>query len=463
MPAPRPGRVRAALLVAAVVVTPGLAAVVASRSAWVRSWFARDAENAAEMAQLDAANLSAPPPPDTAGGWPQWRGPNRDGHAPAGAIRTDWDKRPPKQLWSAACGGGYSSLAVAGGKVYGHDRTADGERVFCRDAATGNKSWEYAYPADYAPMRLGYAAGPRATPAVAGGRVYAVGAVGKLLCLEPAAAGQPPKLVWEHDLIGMFGAAVPTWGVACSPLVEGDTVVVQPGGKVGSVVAFDAATGAVRWNAGGNPGGYSSPVAATVGGVRVILALTGDALLCVRAADGEVTGRYDWKTEHFANIATPVVVGDYVFVSSAYNKGCALLRAVAAGDRVKLEEVYARNNRVLRSHLSTPVYAGGFLYGFDGTRTTTLTCVDFRKGAAAPGWADADVRSGTLVLADRHLLILTEGGRLNLVEATPEGFRPVAEAASGLSGAQNWALPVLLDGRLYLRGEDKIVCLDVSP
>jgi outer membrane protein assembly factor BamB len=459
----RAGRTRTVLLTAGVLLTLGLGGYVLSRSSWVRAKFAHDADNPDEIAKLGDAKLSVEPLADPTVGWPQWRGPKRDGRAPAGPLRTDWDKIPPKPRWSVPCGGGYSSLAVVGGKVYAHDRTAGGERVMCLDATTGSKLWEYPYAADYSGFRMGYATGPRATPTVVGNRVYAVGAMGRFLCLESPPDGGQPHLLWEHDLLGEFGASMPSWGVSCSPLVESGVVIVQPGGKNGSVVAFDSSTGEVRWKAGANPGGYSSPVAATVGGVRLIYALTGDAFLCIRASDGEVMGRYDWKTDNFGNIATPVVIDDYVFISSAYNKGCALLRVVPTGDRVTLEEVYARSNRVLRSHHSTPVYRDGFLYGFDGTRDTILKCVDFRKGTDAPGWADCDMRSGTLILADKYLVILTEKGNLALVEATPDEYRLVASVPSGLSGSEIWSAPVLVDGQLYLRGSDKILCLDVRP
>src|SRR5262249_6419210 len=162
---------------------------------------------------------------------------------------------------------------------------------------------------------------PRAPPPTDGNRLYAVGAAGKFVCLElPATAGGKPTIAWEHDLIGEFRASVPQWGVACSPLVEGDLVIVQPGGKDGSGVAFDKASGEVRWKAASNESGYSSPVAATVGGGRVIYAMTGDALLCIRASDGKVLDKQDWMTRFNGNIATPVVHKEYVFVSSGYGK-----------------------------------------------------------------------------------------------------------------------------------------------
>lgn len=456
---------RRRLLVTGVLLVLGVGGFAAYQSPWVRSWFGRDADNPEELARLTDAKLTVAPAAPTDAGWPQWRGPARDGRAPAGPLRTDWDQNPPKPLWTADCGGGYSSLAVVGGKVYTQDRTDDrNERVLCLDAATGEKLWDHAYPADYSGTDRNFATGPRATPAVDGNRVYAVGAAGALRCLEPPAAGGSPRVAWQHDLLKEFRADLPRWGVACSPLVDGDLVIVQPGGKDGTVAAFDKATGELRWKTGSNPPGYSSPVAATVGGVRVVFALTGDALLCVRAADGELLDRYRWATQHNGNVATPVVVDDYVFISSAYQKGCALLRAVPDGGRVKLEEVYARNNRVLRTHHATAVYRDGFLYGFDGDTRAAFRCVDFRRGVEQPDWDPVGMEhdKGTLILADRHLVVLTESGDLVLVEATPEAFRLVARVKKVLAAGNIWALPVLVDGRLYLRDGEKVVCLDVK-
>jgi len=453
---------RSAILLVGVVLVAAGGGYVAFKSSWVRSWFGRDAENAAELERLAAAKL------DTAASetadWPQWRGPNRDGRAPAGPLRTDWDKNPPQKLWTAPIGGGFSSFAAVGDRLYTQDRAAGGERVVCLDAASGQLVWQHSYPADYKPLTAGYGVGPRATPTVADGRVYAVGAVGKFVCLEPPKeAGAAPRVVWEHDLLAEFDARIPMWGVACSPLVEGNLVIVQPGGRGASVVAFDRETGQVRWKTGNNPAGYSSPVAATVGGIRVVYAFAGDALLAIRAADGELLDTYAWKTDHNGNIATPLVAGEYVFISSAYNKGCALLRASASGDRVKLEEVYARNNRVLRSHHASPVLKDGFLFGFDGTRSTLPKCVDLRKGIEVPDWGEAsEVKSATLILAGDHLITFSERGDVSLVAANPKEFNVVATLPRVVGGNDLWSLPVLARGRLFVRGGDSVVCLDVK-
>ncbi len=461
------GRVSLArILFVAVGVLAILAAIafLLYRSGKFDRWFASDAENNDELQRLREAPPSIPPPAVADAGWPQWMGPLRDGRAPAGPLRTDWDTRPLKEVWSVPVGGGYSSMAVVGGRLYTQDREGDNERVLCLDAATGGTIWSHTYPASQAGTDRNYATGPRAAPTVEGDRVYTVGGAGKLLCLEAPAAGNAVKVAWEHNLLEEFESQIPRWGVACSPLVDGDQVIVIAGGPNASVVAFDRATGAIRWKVGSNPAGYSSPVAATIHGVRVIFALTGDMLLCLRS-DGLMMGTYRWPTEFKGNIATPLVLEDYVFITSGYGMGCALLRVKPGGDRVTLEVVYSRRNKPLRCHHSTPVALGTHLYGFDGDGdNAVLRCLNYLDGSVSEEWGGTrEIKNGKIVLAGRHLIILSQNGELHLVEANPDEFNLIATVQTGFPGDQNWALPVLVDGRLYVRGTGKLICYDVRP
>ncbi len=434
------------------------------RSGQFDRWFAEDSENPEELKRLRETPPSIVPPAVAEAGWPQWMGPLRDGRAPAGPFRTSWDTNPPKELWSVPLGGGYSSMAVVGGRLYTQDREGDNERVLCLDAATGATLWTHSYPASYTGTDRTYATGPRAAPTVEGNRIYTMGGAGKLLCLEPTPEGNAAKVVWEHNLLEEFGGQIPRWGVACSPLIDGDQVVVIAGAPDASVIAFDKASGGVRWKTGSNPAGYSSPVAATIHGVRVIFAFTGDMLLCLRS-DGLLMGTYLWATQHKANIATPLVLDDYVFITSAYGQGCALLRVKPGGDRVALEVVYARRNKPLQCHHSTPVAVGTHLYGFDGGGDVAmLKCLNYLDGSVVQDWGGTrEIRNGKIVLAGRHLIIFSETGELHLVEANPDEFNIIATVETGFSGSQNWALPVLLDGCLYVRGTEKLICYDVRP
>jgi outer membrane protein assembly factor BamB len=433
---------------------------LASRTSWVRSLFVKDIEDPDELSKLAGTKLEVPSIADSNSEWPQWRGPFRDGRALASPIRTDWDKRPPTPLWSAQCGGGFSSLAAVNGKIYAQDRQGSNERVFCLNAADGKQIWAHSYPTDSAGKDPKYASGPRASPTIEGNFVYSVGGAGKFICLETTAASATPSLRWEHDLLAEFEAKMPQWGVACSPLIEGDLAIVQPGGRNGSVVAFDKATGEVRWKAGNNPSGYSSPMAATIGGQRTIFALTGNALLVI-GLDGKVNDSFSWATQFDGNVATPLIVSDYIFISAAYGQGCALVRAKRTDDGVKLVQVYARHLKGMKNHHGTSIYKDRFVYGFDGESAARLKCFEFDTGNEKEGWDGSGVGKGSIILADNNLIIQTERGELCLVEATPVEFRLLAKVPKVLNGNNNWSTPALVDGKLYLRDDEKIVCYEV--
>lgn len=426
--------------------------------------FDRESEDAAEVEKLKAADLARP---TTAGAdWPQYLGPNRDGTAPADGFNPDWKAKPPTVLWTAPCGGGYSSCAVAGGRVYTQDRQGGSERVLCLDADTGKQLWAYEYPADYSGLTLGYTDGPRATPTVYGGRLYAVGAVGRFVCLQlPATPDAKPTLLWEHDLRAEFRAALPQWGYAGSPLIEGELVIVQPAGKDGAVAAFDLATGERRWAVGKTTNGYSSPVAATLGGVRQVVAVTGDAVLGIRVPDGQLLWEHPWVTQQGVNAAAPLVVGEYVFVSSDYGKGCALMHVAAAGEgKAAAKVVYFRpGGRGLKSWHGTAVHRDGFVYGFD---SFTFRCFDLRAGTLVDDYEGRDeanrlLTKGAVTRVGDQLVIQTETGGLYLADADPAEFKLRGQVAGVLKGLYCWATPTVVNGRLYTRDGEKVVCLDV--
>ncbi len=433
------------------------------KSPWLRAFLVPDSVNQAEIDRAAAAPLQNAPPPDASAGSPQWRGASRQGIAPAGSFRTDWDKNPPKELWRVPIGGGFGSCSVVGGRLYVQDRQDDQDRVVCLDTASGKTLWSHAYDARPAGSDGNYANGPRATPTVAGNWVFIVGGDGQLLALE--ASGDKVSVKWRHDLLAEFDAPMPQWGVAGSPLVAGELVIVQPGGKNGAVVAFDRNTGTVKWKAGANPPSYSSPVLASVGGQETLFAFMGDELLAVRLTDGKVTGRYPWATQFGANIATPLVVGEYVFISSSYGMGCALLRAEKSGDEVKLVKVYERRGRGgYQNHHATSVYKDRHLFGTDGLRGDGgLKCIAFETGQEIPGWDGSELKQSSVILAGDHLLVQTARGDLCLVEANAKEFNLVCQLSKVLSGKNNWATPTLVDGRIYLRDEGHVVCLDVRP
>jgi outer membrane protein assembly factor BamB len=407
--------------------------------------------------RLKAATLLADGPP--AYGWPQWRGPRRDG-ASGERILTDWPAGGLPRLWKAKGGVGYSSFAVGGGRVFTLLQPEGGkeEAVVCWDAETGQERWRHAYPCDF--TGSGYP-GPRSTPTLDGDRLYTVGSAGKLLCLRPESG----DVLWECDLLDRFkvGKQPQAWGFSFSPLVEGGLLLAQPGGPGGgSVAALDKASGQPAWSALDDPAGYSSPVAATLGGVRQILVFTGAAMVGL-TPDGQELWRYPWLTSNGVNAATPVHFAaregdrerDYVFITSGYGRGCALLEVEPeGGGRFAARPVYEGNQMCCQ--YSSPVLHGRHLYGFN---ESALTCLDVRTGEER--WKKSGYGKGSVLLADGHLLVLGDQGHLGLVEATPEEYREKAKARP-LRG-RAWTMPALAGGRLYLRDDEEVVCLDLRP
>jgi outer membrane protein assembly factor BamB len=411
-----------------------------------------DTGRAAALSDKDLQAVSTTDSKD----WPQWLGPNRDGRSTETGLNTDWKGKHPKELWRKPLGGGYSSMAVLDGKLYTMDLQGSNERVVCLDTATGNELWSHSYPVNYSMLRAGYAEGPRATPTLHEGRIYTVGATGIFLCLELPAAGQKPTVKWQHDLMAQFSANVPTWGVACSSLIEKDMVIVQPGGSQGSVVAFDRLTGEVKWKALSDKPGYSSPVAATLAGVRQIICFTGENIVGLQASTGDKLWSYPWSTMYDCNAATPIVFGKYVFISSGYNTGCALLEIQGESlAEIKAVPVHVRPRKLMRNHHSNCVLHEGHLFGFD---ENVLRCINVRTFEEA--WSSRNPGKGCLIFADGHLVILTEQGTLALIEASPKGYVSKGQFEV-FSISQTWAFPTVAQGKLYLRSNREIVCRDL--
>jgi hypothetical protein len=237
---------------------------------------------------------------DVSSGWPQWRGQRRDGVVHASRLLTSWPARGPMVLWKKDGGEGFSSFAIGGGRAFSLVRQDNQEVVICWDAENGKVIWKRPYAC---PFNDQYA-GPRSTPTLDEGRLYTVGASGKMYCLE-AATGD---ILWEHDLLSEYQAKNLRWGVAFSPLIEGDLVLTNPGGQHGaSIVAFNKLTGKEVWKSLDEIAGYSSPVAATIAGVRQIIFFLGDSLVGVSPTDGSLLWRYEWDTPFKVNAATPIV------------------------------------------------------------------------------------------------------------------------------------------------------------
>jgi outer membrane protein assembly factor BamB len=299
---------------------------------------------------------------------------------------------------------------------------------------------------------------------VDGDHVYTVGGNGVMHCLKVSSDDPKGEAIWSKDLLKEFGAKAPTWGVSFSPLVEGDRVYIIPGGPAGnSLAALDKRTGAILWKQHDDPPSYSSPIAATIHGERQILFLAGNRLISVNPDTGDQRWDYPWPVENECNIATPIVANDYVFISASYGRGCALLKIEKVSNEFKPAFVF-KNTR-MKNHFSTSVRHQNHLFGFDDS---TLTCMNFQTGKVA--WTERGMArgyakgfdKGSVLLVNDHLIVYGASGVLALVEANPEEYVEKARFQFSDDGKSCWSLPVVSNGRLYVRDQKKLVCFDVK-
>jgi outer membrane protein assembly factor BamB len=394
--------------------------------------------------------------------WPQWRGPNRDGRSAETGLLDRWPSEGPEQVAVlGGLGGGFSSMAVVEGVLYTQGYFGSEERVVAVDIGTGQRRWSTPLgPAE----QVGYA-GSRSTPTVDGARVYCLGVAGDLVCLDRR-TGSP---VWRRNLRKDWGGQPGGWGYAESPLVDGDAVVVTPGGTRATLVKLQKQTGQEIWTTlirasgksknEGHPeqAAYASIVLLRASGRKQYVQFLAGAVVGVDTQKGTLLWRYDRPANRTANIATPVVWRDYVMASSAYEAGTGLVRILAQHrGQPTLREVYF--TRELKNHHGGVVWHTGYIYGCDGS---IWTCLRFEDGK--PQWKDRGVGKGSLIYADGKLICFSEGGVVGLVEAVPEKYRELGRfRLPALSGQPTWAHPALADGVLYLRDWDQVYLYRVS-
>lgn len=383
-----------------------------------------------------------------AGDWPQFRGPQRDGISEETGLLSRWPDGGPAVLWRKPLGKGYSGISAVGKKIY--TAFADGEKEFaiCLDAATGKEAWRAEIGETF---RNSFGDGPRSTPTVDRGLVYALSGAGQLHALK----AEDGETVWTKDLVKEFGATPPRWGVSTSPLVEGDLLLVDAGGKDGnSIVALNRKSGEKVWGFGDDKAGYSSALVVTVNKVRQVIYLTGTRLVSLSPKDGTLFFELPWATSYDVNAATPVFVPpDSLFVSTGYDVGAALYRIEASAGKAKATELW--KGRQMKNKFSSSVYVEGQIYGFD---EKMLTSIDAESGEMK--WRERGFGHGSLFYAEGMLIVLSDEGELALVEVDEEAY--IERGRMTLFEGRSWTVPTLAGGRLFARDEAEIVALDVA-
>ena len=435
--------------------------------------------------------------------WPGFLGPHRNGKSDERGLPNSWPATGPPVVWQAAVGTGYAAPAISDGRVFHFSRVGDSAELKCFNATTGNEQWTCDYPTDFVDM-LGYNNGPRATPMVDGPNVYTFGAEGVLQCVRIADG----KMVWRVNTTKEFNVVKNFFGVGSSPLVWNDMLLVNVGGSPpdgptdvyaangqvdsngSALVAFDKATGKVRWETGNDFASYSSPVVAKIGERDVVFLFARNNLLAIDPVKGATIAQFPWRARKLesVNASTPVVVGDEIFISETYEVGSALVRF----DGAKFAEIWTdrgrRRDRAMALHWNTPIEHDGYLYGSSGYHApeAELRCVEWKTGKVM--WSEPGMTRSSLLLVDGKLVCLSEDGALRILRPSPQKYEELAkweygvgegedpatpgavvgksrgetEAKSAVLPYPAWAAPALSNGLLYVEGAGRLVCLKLK-
>lgn len=380
--------------------------------------------------------------------WTDFRGPLRDGQY-RGPISTSWPSDGLRPIWKQPIGVGYASFVAADGRIFTIEQRRDREVVASYDAATGRELWTHEWQAAY---RDHTGDGPRATPTWHAGRIYALGAQGDLRVLD-ARTGTP---IWEKNILEDNGAPNLSWGMAASPLIVDDKVIVLPGGPGGkSVVAYNKDTGARVWSVLDDRQAYTAPMVVTLAGRRQLIVVSAERAVGLTVEDGRLLWERDWVTEYGVNASQPIVIGDNrLFLSAGYGHGAAVIELTPAGDTLNMRTIWS-NTRMKNKFTSSVLYEG-HIYGLD---EAILACVDAATGELK--WKGGRYGYGQLVMASGHLIVATEDGDLALVKASPAAHQEVARF-SAIEG-KTWNHPAIADGRLFVRNGDEMAAFDLRP
>ncbi|TWU35271.1 outer membrane biogenesis protein BamB [Novipirellula aureliae] len=399
--------------------------------------------------------------------WSQWRGEDRANRSSETGLFENWDADGPPLEWMAeGLGSGYANVSVVGDRIYTSGDFEDSQAIIAIDVADGSLVWKT--PITDKKPKHGYD-GSRTTPTVDGNRLYAVSSDGRIACLN-ASDG---NLVWARDFSDWNGKMMSSWGFSESPLVDGDKVICTPGGVDGMVVALDKMSGKQIWacivpeptpendrEALKEGAGYSSPILSNGGGVKQYVQLVGRGLIGIRAEDGKMLWQYNRVANTVANIPTAIIDGDFVFTSTGYNTGSALLKLSADGNGgVNAEEIYWLKGRTLQNKHGGITLVDGYLYCGHGNGNGLPICVEMATGEIKWGPERTEGKGETsLIYADGHIIYRREDGTIMLTKADPSTFKVLSFFKPPFQEGKSWAHPVIANGKLYLREQDKLIC-----
>jgi outer membrane protein assembly factor BamB len=437
-----------ALAVLATVRVEGVTGDIHMRLKW--AWSSRSDEMlpdaAAEVADNAAIDLTQTSATDS----PQFLGPLRTASFPQQTLASDWSTDKPKLLWRHPIGAGWSSFAIVGHYGVTQEQRGEEELVTCYDLNDGKLQWAQATPVRFHETLAGV--GPRATPTIDDGKVYALGAMGHLQCLD----GATGKLIWQHDVVTETGATPPQWGKSCSPLVHDNLVIVSAGGPGGkSLVAYDKQDGRLVWSAGDDASSYASPALMTLAGQPQIVMGGATISSGLAPASGRILWQQAWPEGGMAspNVAQPIAVGnDQILLTKGYGVGSTLWQIKRDGDKWSVEPLWQNNN--LKTKMTSAVVRDGYAYGLD---EGTLSCLEVATGKKK--WKRSRFGHGQVLLVGDLLLVQSEDGQIALVEASPEKY--VELARMPVVEGQSWNYPALSGNKLIVRTDKEVACYEL--
>ena len=393
--------------------------------------------------------------------WTSWRGPMRDGISGETGLQSQWPEGGPKLIWQVnGLGNGFSSVAISNGRIISMGKVDGSVSVIALNQKDGSKLWQ-------TPISDGN--NPNCTPTIDGDRVYALTHNGNLACLDVKTG----EILWKKSFTADFGGRMESgWGYSESPLVDGDRIVCTPGGRENMVVALNKETGEKLWSTampaeagsrGQDGAAYSSVVIGNGGGVRQYVQLTGRGVFGIDSKSGKVLWQYNRIANGTANIPTPIVKGDYVFCSTGYNTGAALLKLNKTGAGIAAQEVYFLEPRDVQNHHGGMILLGDHIYMGHGHNQGFPLCIEMMTGKVKwrPG-RGVGQRSAAIIYADGHLYFRYESGDMALIEATPDSYKVKGQFRLNSVNGASWPHPVIAGKKLYLRDQNNLMCYDIA-